>query len=197
MVEWCNDFERGLDRSCDRDRVCGLRILAISGSLQASSGNLTLIEAAMTLASGRSAPSNAVDRVDFVLGDHLRHLPLFNPDIEAEGRQTPSAVAVWRQALRECDAVLIASPEYGHSLPGALKNGIDWTIGTGEFHQKAVAITTSVGHADRGKLGLRALKGTLRAIDAIIVWEEPIVQDDDSERRLSELLSSLVKQVND
>lgn len=62
-----------------------------------------------------------------ILFDGLRHLPHFNPDTEE-----PPAVRDWRKALAGSDAVLIASPEYGHSLPGALKNGIDWVIGSGE-----------------------------------------------------------------
>jgi len=46
--------------------------------------------------------------------------PHFNPDIEASG--VPESVMRWRRALAQSDAVLIASPEYGFSLPGALKN---------------------------------------------------------------------------
>lgn len=155
--------------------------MAISGSLQASSGNLRLIE---------SIAASAPKRVDVRISDHLRALPLFNPDLEAD--PAPVAVVAWRQALAECDAILIASPEYGHSLPGALKNGIDWVIGSGELNQKAVAITAAVGHPERGRLGLRALRGTLQAIDAVIVWDEPIVLGTEADERGGALLECLI-----
>ena len=72
----------------------------------------------------------------------LATLPHFNPEIEATG--VPESVTRWRRALAESDAVLIASPEYGFSLPGALKNAIDWVIGSGELEGKVVAITAAV-----------------------------------------------------
>ena len=110
-----------------------MRVLGICGSLQAKSGNLALLKAA-----AESMPPG----VDLVLFDGLRHLPHFNPDVEASG--VPESVTEWRLALAASDAVLISSPEYGFSLPGVLKNGIDWVIGSGELEQKAVAITAAV-----------------------------------------------------
>ena len=107
-----------------------MRILAICGSLQAKSANLALLNVAAA-----SVPPG----VELVLFDGLRDLPHFNPDIEASG--VPDSVLRWRRALVESDAVLVASPEYGLSLPGALKNGIDWVIGSGELEGKVVAIT--------------------------------------------------------
>lgn len=57
----------------------------------------------------------------------------------------------WRQTLAESHAVLVASPEYGFSLPGALQNGIDWVIGSGELEEKVVAITAAVPGLERGR----------------------------------------------
>jgi len=57
--------------------------------------------------------------------------------------------------LSASDAVLIASPEYGFSLPGALKNAIDWVIGSGELEGKVVAITAAVPGPERGRRGPR------------------------------------------
>ncbi|HEV8244265.1 MAG TPA: NADPH-dependent FMN reductase, partial [Polyangiaceae bacterium] len=117
-----------------------VRILAISGSLQERSANLELL---------RIAAASAPPGVEVVLFDGLRHLPHFNPDLEAP--EAPPAVQEWRRALSQSDALLIASPEYGHSLPGALKNGIDWLIGSGELEQKLVAITAAVPALERGR----------------------------------------------
>src|SRR5262249_35813943 len=110
--------------------LSAVRILGVCGSLQAESANLALLH---------TAAASGPDGVDVVLYDGLRQLPHFDPDTDASGE--PPSVRDWRQALADSDAVLIASPEYGHSLPGALKNAIDWVIGSGELERKVVAIT--------------------------------------------------------
>ena len=84
-----------------------MRILAVCGSLQSKSKNLTLLGTA-----ARCVPPD----VEFVLFDGLGDLPHFNPEIEVT--TTPDSVVRWRQALANSDAVLVASPEYGFSLPG-------------------------------------------------------------------------------
>jgi chromate reductase len=141
-----------------------IRILAICGSLQARSSNLELLQTAAA-----AAPAG----VEVVIFDGIRHLPWFNPDLVND--EPPPALREWRRALEESDAVLIATPEYGFSLPGALKNGIDWTIGSAELDRKVVAITANVKHPERGKRGLKALRETLGAVNATIVADEPIV----------------------
>lgn len=167
-----------------RDIMLAMRILAVSGSLQAKSANLTLIQTAAAL-----APTG----VSVVLFDGLRELPHFNPDLEAEGE--PPAVRAWRAALSQSDAVLVASPEYGHSLPGALKNGVDWVIGSGELECKVVAVTAAVPGPARGRLGLQALKQTLGAVRATIVGGEPIARGANFERAVAELMRALVEAV--
>lgn len=142
-----------------------MRVLAVCGSLQAKSGNLELLRQAL------AAPPEGME---VVLFQGLGALPHFNPDLE-EG-PVPEAVEAWRRALRESDAVLIASPEYGHSLPGSLKNAVDWVIGSGELYRKVVAITCSVPASERGKLGLQALRQTLLAVDATLLGGDPIVK---------------------
>ncbi len=157
--------------------------LAISGSLQQKSGNLELL---------RLAAAAAPAGVEVVLSDALRHLPHFDPDLEADGAAAPPAVQAWRQALAASDALLIAAPEYGHSLPGALKNGIDWTIGTGELERKVVAITAAVPGPARGRLGLQALRQTLGAVSARVVGGEPIARGPAFASEVEALLQALV-----
>jgi chromate reductase, NAD(P)H dehydrogenase (quinone) len=159
-----------------------MRILAICGSLQAKSGNLALLSAAAA-----SVPHG----VDLVLFDGLRDLPHFNPDIEASG--VPDSVLRWRQALAESHAVLIASPEYGFSLPGSLKNGIDWVIGSGELEEKLVAITVAVAAPERGRRGLQALRDTLSAVRATLVWGDPIPKGPEFESQVAALVRALVE----
>ena len=163
-----------------RDRNM-MRILAISGSLQAQSKNVALLTAAASL-----APPG----VDLVLFDGIRDLPHFNPDMEA--RAVPESVLRWRHALAASGAVLIASPEYGFSLPGALKNAIDWVIGSGELDGKVVAITAAVPGPERGRRGLQALRDTLSAVRAVIVGGEPIPTGPELERHVGALVQELI-----
>lgn len=158
-----------------------MKILGICGSLQKQSGNLALLKVAAA-----AVPPD----VEFVLFDGLRELPHFNPEIEAAG--TPESVTRWRRALAQSDAILIASPEYGFSLPGVLKNGIDWVIGSGELEGKVVAITAAVPAPERGRRGLQALRETLSAVRATIVGGEPIPKGPEFERRVAELVRSLI-----
>ena len=156
-------------------------ILALCGSLQQKSGNLSLLQRAASL-----APPG----VEVRLCDDLRSLPHFDPDLEQQGEL--EKVTRWRRALAEADALLIACPEYGHSLPGALKNGIDWLIGSGELERKVVAITASVNFPERGTRGLSALRQTLQAVSARIVGGAPIVRGPSFDADVAALLAQLI-----
>jgi chromate reductase, NAD(P)H dehydrogenase (quinone) len=92
-----------------------MRVLGISGSLRRDSYNSALLRAA-----AQRLPAG-VELVEF---ERLREIPPYDSDLEAG--TTPAAVAELRQAMREADAVLVATPEYNHSLPGQLKNALDW-----------------------------------------------------------------------
>lgn len=91
-----------------------MKILAVSGSLRAASYNTALLHAAREL-----APEEMEIEV-FGLGD----LPFFNQDVEDQG--DPAPVAVWKDAVRAADGLLIACPEYNGGLTAVLKNAIDW-----------------------------------------------------------------------
>jgi chromate reductase len=94
-----------------------MRVLGISGSLRRDSYNHALLRQA-----AERLPAGA-ELVEF---DRLREIPPYDADLEADGVAAPAAVAALREAMREADAVLIATPEYNHSIPGALKNALDW-----------------------------------------------------------------------
>ena len=92
-----------------------MKVLGISGSLRRDSYNHALLrEAAERLPAG-------AELVEF---ERLPEIPPYDADLESE--ETPAAVAELRQAMREADAVLVATPEYNHSIPGVLKNALDW-----------------------------------------------------------------------
>lgn len=92
-----------------------MRVLGISGSLRRGSHNLSLLRAAAA-----ELPPSA-ELVDY---DGLADLPAYSEDIDTE--TPPPAVQTLRQAIATADAVIIATPEYNGSVPGALKNALDW-----------------------------------------------------------------------
>ena len=91
-----------------------LRVVGIAGSLRRASLNRALLQAAVEL-----APS-ALE----IIPHGLSEIPLYNADLEAGA--VPRAVYDLRVAVMQADAVLIATPEYNHGVPGVLKNAIDW-----------------------------------------------------------------------
>jgi NAD(P)H-dependent FMN reductase len=161
-----------------------MKILAVSGSLQAHSKNRALL----TTAAGLTPPG-----VELVLFDGIGDLPHFNPDLERSA--LPGSVLRWRQLLADSDAIVIACPEYGFSLPGVLKNAIDWVIGSGELERKVVAITAAVPGPERGRRGLQALRDTLAAVRASIVGGEPIPIGPEFESRAGALLADVIQAV--
>lgn len=158
-----------------------MKVLAICGSLQADSANLRLLRAAAT---------KVPEGVTFEIYDGLATLPFFSPDIIAG--EAPASVQRFRAALSGCDAVLIASPEYGHSLPGVLKNALDWVINSGELYRKVVAVTASAPGPGRGERGLAALCAVLRAVDARIIGGDPIIRGPEADEELAVLMEALL-----
>jgi chromate reductase, NAD(P)H dehydrogenase (quinone) len=92
-----------------------MRILGVSGSLRESSFNTSLL---------RAAAEAAPDGVELELWDGIGELPLY--DEELDGDDAPDSVRRLRKAWAEADAILFATPEYNGSVPGGLKNAIDW-----------------------------------------------------------------------
>lgn len=161
-----------------------MRILAVCGSLQSHSRNLALLQTAIA-----AAPPG----VTIAIFESLRDLPHFDPDLAATG--VPPAVERWRAALAASDAVLIACPEYAFSLPGVVKNAIDWVVGSGELERKVVGVTAATHHPERGRRGLAALREPLTALSATIVGGEPIARGPDADRQVAELVQALVRAV--
>jgi chromate reductase len=89
-------------------------VVGFAGSLRRGSYNRALLRAATEL-----APSTL-----HIVIHELDGIPLYNGDIEAAG--APPTVVELRDAIRQADGLLIATPEYNHGVPGVLKNAIDW-----------------------------------------------------------------------
>jgi chromate reductase len=123
-----------------------LRILAISGSLRQESFNTQLL---------RALPSLAPEEMKIEFYSDLGKVPLYNQDLDVDGG--PEAVRNLRAAIAEADGLIISTPEYNGSIPGVLKNAIDWAsrpLGRAALLGKCVV--TMVATPGRG-LGRNAL----------------------------------------
>jgi chromate reductase len=113
-----------------------LKILGFAGSLRAGSYNKALLRAAIEL-----LPKGVSLEIFEIEG-----IPPFNQDIE---KDMPTKIREFKSKIREADAILIATPEYNYSVPGVLKNAIDWAsrpYGDNAFEGKPAAImSASVG----------------------------------------------------
>ena len=107
-----------------------INILGFAGSLRKNSFNRSILRAALEL-----IPENA--RLEIF---DLEGIPPFNQDLES---QVPEKVKSFKGKIRAADAILISTPEYNYSIPGVLKNAIDWAsrpYGDNSFEGKPVAI---------------------------------------------------------
>ena len=132
-------------------------LLLISGSLRHVSANSSLLAAVAELVPAGTTTARYAG---------LAGLPAFNPDLEADGQVAPAAVATWRATLQAADAVLISSPEYAHGVPGALKNALDWAVGSGELAGKPVGLLNAAPRATHAQVSLLEI---LRTMDARLV----------------------------
>jgi chromate reductase len=93
-----------------------MRVLGISGSLRRGSYNTALLRHAGDLFEAEGA--------EFDIYHGLRDIPAYDEDYDTE--DAPEAVSRLREAVRDADAVFFVTPEYNSSIPGALKNALDW-----------------------------------------------------------------------
>ena len=110
-----------------------MRVLGISGSLRRDSHNTKLLRAAGEIAEEHGA--------EFEVFDGLKAIPPYDEDDDVG--DGPEAVAHLREAIAGADAVLFATPEYNSSIPGVLKNAIDWAsrpLATNSLRNKPVAV---------------------------------------------------------
>jgi chromate reductase len=137
-----------------------MKILAISGSLRATSLNTAVLRAA-----GHLAPAG----VAVELFEGIGNLPFFNSDLDDE--RLPRSVAEFRAAIGAADGLLISSPEYARGVSGVMKNSLDWLVSSFEFPDKPVAL---INTSPRATHALAALTLTLETMSAQLVKEASI-----------------------
>jgi len=114
------------------------KVVAISGSARQHSTNQAILKFIATSFSD-------VMEVEIFKSVHL--IPPFNPDLDKEN--PPPIVEELRKSIKEADAVIISTPEYIFSLPGRLKNLIDWHVSTTVFEGKPVAIIVAAASGEK------------------------------------------------
>jgi chromate reductase, NAD(P)H dehydrogenase (quinone) len=134
-----------------------LRIVSLCGSLRRASFNAGL---------QRALPGLAPPSLDIEPLQGLAHIPLYDGDVEAQG--FPRVVEKMAEAIRAADGLIICTPEYNNSVPGVLKNAIDWLsrLPQQPFNDKPVALQSASPGAFGGvrcQLALRPILATLNA----------------------------------
>ena len=159
-----------------------MTILGIAGSLRAGSHNTQLL---------RLAAEELPEGVELVVFDGLADIPAFDQDLED---LAPDAVDALKAAIAEADAVLIATPEYNGSIPGALKNALDWVsrpIAESPIRRKPVAVigaSTSAFGAVWAQRELKKVLGLMGArvldLELAVAKADRALADPDTELRL-------------
>ncbi len=127
-----------------------MKLLAISGSVRARSTNTALLHALANL-----APRSIAIEVFAGVGD----LPVFSPD--REGDLTPDDVRAFQQKIADADGLIIASPEYVRTLPGGLKNAIDWLVSCEHVIGKPIVLAHASHRGDDMLQTLRTVLSTI------------------------------------
>jgi chromate reductase, NAD(P)H dehydrogenase (quinone) len=176
------------------------RVLGISGSLRADSYNRkVLLEAEELL------PADA----DFELYEGLKAVPPYDEDDDVQ--PAPEAVARLREAIAGADVVLISTPEYNASVPGQLKNAVDWAsrpVGAGALRDKPVAVVGASTGAFGAVWAQAELRKVLATAGARVVEGEVAIGhaherfdesgrlvDDNLREQLAEVVEALLAEV--
>lgn len=168
-----------------------MRLVTICGSVRRDSINAAVLRVASVAAQARGA-----EVVEF---EQLAAVP------PCGGEEEGPAVAALRSAVASADGVVIVTPEYAHSVPGALKNALDWLVLSGELALRPVAVITASTTPTGGLRAMCALVQTLLAQSAQVVAllpvpnaklmldEAGIVTHEPVRRRIDELVHTVLE----
>lgn len=178
-----------------------MRVLGISGSLRDASNSTALL---------RALREEAPEGVEVIVWDGLKSIPPYDQDDDVV--PAPAPVAAFRELVREVDGVFFATPEYNSSVPGALKNALDWgsrPIATNAFRNKPVAVISSSAGAFGGVWAGAELRKVLGAMGSRVAEAELAVGhaheqldehsrliDDDVRQGLREALETLLAEIS-
>jgi chromate reductase len=133
-------------------------LLTICGSLQRRSSNRAALDVIDAAARAAGATVDEFDR--------LAEIPAFDPDREDEAIDV---IVDWRRRLAAADTVVVAAPEYGGAVAGAIKNAFDWTVGGADVYRKPVAVVSA--GTSGGRFARQMMIQTLTWQGALVVAE--------------------------
>ena len=178
-----------------------MKVLALSGSLRRGSHNTELL---------RAAAACAPARVELSLYEGLKQIPPYDADDDGGVGDQPEPVERLREALAEADAVLVATPEYNHSIPGVLKNAIDWVsrpLAASPVRNKPAAVVSSSTGMFGGVWAAAETRKVLAALGARVLEETVSVPraherlaegvDEELQEELLEVLETLAAAVRE
>jgi chromate reductase, NAD(P)H dehydrogenase (quinone) len=144
-----------------------LDVLVICGSLRKGSYNAAL---------ARTLPALAPPGIALRPAPPFDKLPIYNHDIQ-DSSGFPAEANAWADAIRGADAVIIVSPEYNWSIPGGLKNAIDWVSRMKEqpFKDKPVALQSAAGGILGGSRMQYHLRQSLTSVDAVLFGRPEVI----------------------
>ena len=129
-----------------------IKILAITGSTRKNSSNFKIL---------KYISDNVKTEFEVEIFEDLAEIPHFNPDLDNEN--PPENVVSFRNKIIQADGIIICSPEYVFSLPGSLKNALEWCVSTTIFSNKNTGLITASASGEKGHEQLLLIMKTLEA----------------------------------
>lgn len=143
-----------------------MKILTVSGSASRSSANTGML----------IALANLSEEHTFMQAELLTSLPVYSPELDVA--PWPPVVLTWRLQVRAADAVIISTPAYLHNMPAVLKNALEWLTTSGELDGKRTLALTYTPHPPRGVEAMTSLLWSLKALNANIVAQCRLYQNE-------------------
>ena len=167
------------------------KILAISGSTKKNSSNNSIL---------KHIAETYQELLTVKIYDAIDQLPHFNPDLDNEN--PPAIVREFRDNIQSADGIIICTPEYVFSLPGSLKNAIEWNVSTTVFSNKPVAIIVASASGEKAFESLDLIMTTIEAkikkdskllIKGVKgkIWANGEINDPYTSEKIEELVESL------
>lgn len=128
------------------------KIIAVSGSTRKNSSNFKIL---------KFISEHINNRYEVEIFEDLESIPHFNPDLDTEN--PPEEVTIFRNKILAADGVIICTPEYVFSLPGSLKNALEWCVSTTVFSNKKVGLITASASGEKGHEQLSLIMKTIEA----------------------------------
>lgn len=129
-----------------------IKIFAITGSTRKNSSNYKIL---------KHISETIKSEFEVEIFEDLDQLPHFNPDLDTEN--APAGITSFRNKIAQADGIIICTPEYVFSLPGSLKNALEWCVSTTIFSKKRTGLITASASGEMGHEQLILIMKTLEA----------------------------------